>query len=113
MLPALRVKGGVVIADSRDVAAKFGKESKHVNEAIRNMLAEAPEGVGSNFRPFTIQGLTDPNRGKTSHYEMTRDGFSLLAMGFTGAAALAWKLKYIDAFNRMEAELRADPILCH
>nr|WP_281803491.1 Rha family transcriptional regulator [Methylocystis echinoides] len=37
---------------------------------------------------------------------MTRDGFTLLAMGFTGEAALRWKLKYIDAFNRMEAELR-------
>jgi phage regulator Rha-like protein len=36
---------------------------------------------------------------------MDRDGFSLLVMGFTGNKALAWKLKYIEAFNRMEAEL--------
>ena len=37
---------------------------------------------------------------------MTRDGFALLAMGFTGKRALHWKLKYIEAFNAMENELR-------
>lgn len=47
------------------------------------------------------------NRGK-EYLEcfITRDGFSLLAMGFTGAKALKWKLKYIEAFNKMEAELK-------
>jgi phage regulator Rha-like protein len=39
-------------------------------------------------------------------YLLTRDGFSLLAMGFTGERALAWKVKYIEAFNRMEAFIR-------
>ncbi|MPM83829.1 hypothetical protein SDC9_130898 [bioreactor metagenome] len=38
-------------------------------------------------------------------YRMTRDGFTLLAMGFTGKKALQFKLAYIDAFNRMEAKL--------
>jgi hypothetical protein len=42
-------------------------------------------------------------------YDMTRDGFTLLAMGFTGDAALRFKLAYIDAFNRMEAGLRSAP----
>lgn len=37
---------------------------------------------------------------------MTRDGFSLLAMGFSGEKALCWKIKYINAFNKMEAELK-------
>lgn len=41
---------------------------------------------------------------------MTRDGFSLLAMGFTGAKALQWKLKYIEAFNKMEDKLRQNNI---
>lgn len=36
---------------------------------------------------------------------MTRDGFSLLAMGFTGKKAIEWKIKYINAFNKMEAEI--------
>jgi len=39
-------------------------------------------------------------------YEMDRDGFSLLAMGFTGEKALKWKLDYIKAFNAMERELK-------
>ena len=39
-------------------------------------------------------------------YELTRDGFSLLVMGFTGKNALEWKLKYIEAFNLMEEKLR-------
>lgn len=39
-------------------------------------------------------------------YLMTRDGFTLLAMGFTGKSALEWKLKYINAFNQMEAHIR-------
>ena len=38
---------------------------------------------------------------------MNRDGFTLLAMGFTGTDALRWKLKYIEAFNAMEARLKA------
>jgi len=36
---------------------------------------------------------------------MTRDGFTLIVMGFTGKEAMAWKLRYIEAFNAMEAEL--------
>ena len=40
-------------------------------------------------------------------YLMNRDGFTLLAMGFTGKEALTWKMKYINAFNAMEQELRS------
>ena len=49
-----------------------------------------------------------PNGGEREvrAYEMDRDGFTLLAMGFTGEKALDWKLAYIEAFNRMEAELQ-------
>jgi Rha family phage regulatory protein len=61
---------------------------------------------GSNFGPLQNQTLGDPNYGKTSHVDMTRDGFTFLVMGFTGKDAAAWKEKYIAAFNAMEAELR-------
>lgn len=43
-------------------------------------------------------------------YLMTRDGFSLLVMGFTGKSALEWKLKYIDAFNKMEEQIKGSAI---
>lgn len=50
---------------------------------------------------------THPQNGQEyPMYLMNRDGFTLLAMGFTGKAALEWKLKYIDAFNRMEQEIK-------
>ena len=44
-------------------------------------------------------------------YLMNRDGFSLLCMGFTGKKALEWKLKYIDAFNKMEETLKTGDYL--
>jgi phage regulator Rha-like protein len=50
---------------------------------------------------YTVE---DNNKHYTK-YIMTRDGFSLLAMGFTGKKALQWKLKYIEAFNKMEQAL--------
>jgi phage regulator Rha-like protein len=56
-----------------------------------------------NFVPFKINDLTGES---TSHVTMTKDGFTFLAMGFTGAAAGLFKEKYIAAFNVMEAELR-------
>ena len=37
---------------------------------------------------------------------MNRDGFSLLVMGFTGKEAMAWKIRYIQAFSEMEAKIR-------
>jgi Rha family phage regulatory protein len=80
------------------VSAFFEKQHKDVLKAIRNLIEQEPE-LERNFAPFTIQTLTDPNYGKASHYQMDRDGFTLLAMGFTGASALAWKLRYIGAFN--------------
>lgn len=99
--PVISVRSGRAVTDSRAVAAGFGKELKHVHESIRRLLAQEPT-LQSSFRPFKINDLTGQS---VSHYEMDRDGFSLLAMGFTGAAALKWKLRYIQAFNAMEREL--------
>lgn len=104
--PVVSIKDGGVYADSRDVAQFFGREHKNVLAAIRDMIAKEPDLGLRNFQPFKIKDLTGES---TSHYEMDRDGFTLLAMGFTGAKALKWKLRYIEAFNAMEAELRARP----
>lgn len=94
---------GTVYASSRDVAAFFGKQHKHVLDSIKALLAEAPS-TEPNFRLSEYRDST----GRTlPAYEMTRDGFTLLAMGFTGKTALAFKVRYIEEFNRMEQELRA------
>jgi Rha family phage regulatory protein len=104
--PVVFERGGEVFANSRDVAAFFGKEVKHIHEAIRNLTAKEPNWGIPNFRPNQINDLTGAS---ISHYDMTRDGFALLAMGFTGAKALKFKLRYIAQFNAMEAKLKSAP----
>ncbi|WP_334151612.1 phage regulatory protein/antirepressor Ant [Hyphomicrobium sp.] len=104
--PVVFAKDGAVFTSSRDVADAFEKNHRDVLRAIRNLIDAEPSLELRNFAPFKINDLTGES---TSHYEMDRDGFTLLAMGFTGSKALQWKLRYIEAFNRMEAELRSRP----
>lgn len=82
--PMLFVRDGAVMADSRTVADAFEKRRDHVIAAIRDLISKAPDEVLPIFRPFKIKDLSGES---TSHYEMTRDGFTLLAMGFTGEKA--------------------------
>ncbi|EDO61383.1 phage regulatory protein, Rha family [[Clostridium] leptum DSM 753] len=94
-------KEEILTANSRDVAEHFEKQHKDVLESIRNLTAE-----NSATKSMFIETSFE-SRGKFyPQYELTRDGFSLLVMGFTGSKALEWKLKYIEAFNEMERELK-------
>lgn len=103
--PALVVDDGRVLARSTEVAEKFGRNHKSVLESIRR-LDITPEWRRPNYRPTSYRTA----QGKEMRaVEMTRDGFTILVMGFTGKAATAWKVRYIDAFNRMEALLRERP----
>lgn len=96
----VKVENDQIVTDSRSVAGHFGKQHKNVLQVIENLAAENPA------TKFLFQKATFENRGKQyPMYLMNRDGFSLLVMGFTGAKALEWKLKYIDAFNEMEKQL--------
>ena len=51
---------------------------------------------------FVCGSYKDAQNQERPEYLMTRDGFTLLAMGFTGAKAMQWKIKYAEAFNTME-----------
>lgn len=97
----VQVNNGQIVASSRDIAEHFGKRHNDVTETIRKLL-DTKKSVTKFFSEtsFTYRGQEFPA------YLMNRDGFSLLVMGFTGAKALDWKLKYIEAFNRMEKELK-------
>lgn len=96
----LSTQNGEPVASSRQIAESFGKEHKNVIQSIENLAAEN-SAAKSMFHETTFE-----NRGKQyPMYMMNRDGFTLLAMGFTGKAALEWKLKYIAAFNAMEKKL--------
>lgn len=100
----LQNKNGQILASSRDVAERFGKEHDKVCRDIKKLLKSQPTKLASEF--IESEYLTD--RGRTyTEYLLTRDGFSLLCMGFTGDKALEWKLKYIEAFNKMEETIKA------
>lgn len=92
-----------MVASSRDVAAYFKKEHKHVLESIDSICKRLPDFGQSNFRPTSY---TDGWNREQRAIDMTRDGFTFLAMGFTGTKADAFKLAYLNDFNRMEEELR-------
>lgn len=96
--------GGKPSADSRDVAGQFEKQHAHVLRSIDDLISQAPE-VGSNFGEISY---TDPMNRKQRCFTMDRDGFTLLAMGFTGEEALKWKILYIQAFNAMEAKIASE-----
>ena len=112
----VQIENNQIVVSSRQIAKDFGKQHKHVLDSIRDILA-----AENSATKFFYESTYD-NRGKEyPEYLMNRDGFSLLVMGFTGSKALEWKVRYIQAFNAMEAKLAmehqdsymiADPIAC-
>lgn len=101
----VEIKNNQVVVSSRQVAEKFGKQHKDVLENIRNIL------VAENSATKFYQESIHEYRGQRfPEYLMNRDGFTLLAMGFTGKDALQWKMKYIAAFNEMEQALNSKPV---
>lgn len=96
---------GNVVVSSRDVAERFGKAHKHVLRHIEDVLRCIPQNVNITTMYKKVSYVHEQNGQTYSYYLMTRDGFDLLVMGFTGAKTLEWKLKYIKAFNAMEKEL--------
>lgn len=104
--PELSVDHGTVTTTSLQIAEHFGKRHTHVLRAIKKLLSETPEGYAPNFGLIQVEvDLGNGRKRQDPAYRITRDGFTLLAMGFTGKEALRWKVAYIDAFNRMEAAL--------
>ncbi|ARE81493.1 Rha family transcriptional regulator [Campylobacter helveticus] len=103
---------------SLDIARVFGKRHDHVLRDIENLLKDLREiGASNELLNFgevvRISKTTNPKSGKLVNrkmpmYKITRDGFSLLAMGFTGKKALQWKIAFIDAFNTMEKLLQKE-----
>ena len=91
--------------DSIKVAEAFGKLHKNVTAKIK-ALECSPEFAGLNFKlsKYEVVGGKNTTR-EEDMYEMTKDGFMFLVMGFTGKAAAQIKEAYINAFNLMHAKL--------
>lgn len=97
---------GEATVTSRQVAENFGKEHKSVLRAINGILT-SEHNCADLFR----DSVGEDSYGRSQdEFIMNRDGFTLLAMGFTGKSALTWKLKYIAAFNAMEKQLSTHAI---
>lgn len=86
-----------VVTTSLRVAEYFHKRHATVLRSIEGLISE---NTKMWFHKSTYK--TEGNNKAYPMYYINRDGFSLLAMGFTGKDALAWKIKYIEAFNQME-----------
>ena len=97
-------KNEQAVVSSRVIAERFGKEHKNVVRDVEKIVYEISSKLSVSYvMPATYR---DSMNRKQTEYLLTRDGFSLLVMGFTGPGALQWKIKYIEAFNRMEQIIR-------
>ena len=100
------------VTSSLQVAETFGKNHQHI---LRDV--DALKDVSNFGQMFVEANLPDSYGRNRRAYYMNRDGFTLLAMGFTGKKALNFKLEYIEAFNHMESTLtkvpqtKLDPVL--
>lgn len=89
--------------DSLFVAEFFDKQHKHVLRDIAK-ITEPTSGLSEEFikNNFTADSYKDKTGRKLPCYQMTRDGFTMLVMGYTGAKAMRFKELYIRRFNEME-----------
>lgn len=106
----VKVEDNQVVTDSRSVAEHFGKEHRTVLRNIKTLLGGMHKIVQTQQMFYKTTYVNEQNGQEYPMYLMNRDGFSLLVMGFTGAKALEWKLKYVNAFNEMEKELTSRTI---
>jgi Rha family phage regulatory protein len=105
--PKVSIHDGKAVTTSLDVADYFQKRHDDVLKKIRNLDCSA-DFTTRNFA--VCHKNNELQNGKPQpYYEMTKDGFVFLVMGFTGKKAAAFKEAYIAEFNRMEAELYSIP----
>lgn len=112
----LFTKHGKVLVSSRIIANNFSKDHANILKTIEGETRKGKHIKGlydgilqssGNPRGYFITSQYKDNKGEMrKEYLLTRDGFALLVMGFTGQKALEWKLKYINAFNKMEAFIK-------
>lgn len=99
------MKNQQAVTSSLQVAEVFDKQHKNVVQAIENKIYSAENSA--QYDSMFSKGFYKDRSGKSNPmYYMNRDGFSFIAFGFTGKKADAFKLKYIEAFNSMEEQVK-------
>lgn len=104
---AFKVIEGRPVTSSRSVAEYFGKRHDNVIRDIEELTSKKPELRERNFALTEEVKQVGATTRKVPFYWMDRKGFSILAMGFTGAKALDFKCAFYDEFERMEEALRS------
>lgn len=104
--PVVRVINDKAVTTSLDLAEYFGKNHRDVLRKIETLDCS----LDFTERNFALSRYTDPTGRSIPCYQLTRDGFFFVAMGFTGRRAAEFKEAYIAAFNAMEQRL-AQPAL--
>lgn len=101
-------QGGVARVDSLFVAAAFAKGHRHVLRDIAR-ITEPKSGLSENFiqSNFMLNTYKDASGRTLPRYLLTRDGFTMLVMGYTGSKAMHFKELYIQRFNEMEQCIRS------
>ncbi|EBN9752708.1 peptidase, partial [Salmonella enterica] len=99
--PEIRIINGQAVTSSQAVADYFIKRHDNVIQKIKNLECSS-KFAALNFKESEY---TDATGRKLPCYNITRDGFAFLAMGFTGKRAAQFKEAYINAFNQMEKQL--------
>lgn len=95
------------VTSSNRVADVFGKEHRNVLATIGGLLKN--QQTQHMFMKSTY--VNEQNGQSYPMYYMNRDGFTLLAMGFTGKKALQFKISYINAFNSMETQIKTGYVI--
>lgn len=88
------------------VSEQFGKRHHRVLRAVQDIIKGLTKNGETQDMFFKTTYIHEQNKQEYPVYEMTRDGFSLLVMGFTGTKALKFKTDFINAFNKMEEMIR-------
>jgi len=102
----IQVRENNLVTTSLLIAEKFDKNHFHILRDIESLIAEIEDKpILDCPKMFEKSHYVSSQNKSLPMYFITRDGFTLLVMGFTGSEALKWKLKYIQAFNEMEEAL--------
>jgi len=100
------MKNRQAVTSTTSVASNFDREHHNVLKSVESLKKDVV-----NFNEMFFETTEPDSYGRERKvYLMNRDGFTLLAMGFTGKRAMEFKLKYIEAFNEMERQLQPQSI---
>lgn len=101
------MKDRQAVTTSLQVAEGFDKQHKNVIQAIEDKIQSAENSA--HYKLMFSEGIYKDSRGRDQKmYYMNRDGFTFIAMGFTGRKADEFKFSYIDAFNQMEQHIKQE-----